>query len=584
MPNATKPRVEPTDDWRQIALLAAWPEQRSYEGMRPVVLFGHPANERARETGTAERTLYRRLARFDAEGMASLFPPPKVEKHRRLPEPIRRHIRALKAEHPGFRPHEIAHICAVRCDRRPRPHTSKRLLAEDPPSPTAWRRFPPYHAIADPAEARLAIIRLHAEGWATKSIAAYLGGGKRTVERTLKRWIAEGVAGLDDKPHARKDGPRQVTLPVIRTVKELQENPRLGGFRVAAALRQQGSILRPRTCQRSMAKNRARYGAAPPEPPPREPKPHPFAAARPHEYWTLDIRHVDHYLGGGKIYGISVLENVSRAILASMLSRRQDLAAVLLVLYGAIRQWGIPEALVTDSGGVFLATHAQRVYAALGVRKVEIARRQPWQSLSEANFGTQMRMADYGFAQAASWGELLRVHEGWRADDNAQRHRAHQRREDGRVSPTGVLAGTAGRPIAQAELHRVCYTLRFTRVLDQRGYARFRHWQVYGERGLARRPVGVWRYGPQRLSEDREEPLAAFRVADEPGKRRLKTVAVHRLFDTPFRSPQPVLVPLDDDPWRQAWRVGDDAPRHPQRVPATQLPLFTAESLDALLA
>src|ERR671928_1139327 len=105
MPTVKRPRIEPTDDWRQLQLLAPFPEQRAYELLRPVVLLGRPPAERAGETGTAERTLYRRAARFDAEGMASLFPPPKVEKHRRLPANVRAAIRALKAEHPAFRAH-----------------------------------------------------------------------------------------------------------------------------------------------------------------------------------------------------------------------------------------------------------------------------------------------------------------------------------------------------------------------------------------------------------------------------------------------------------------------------------------------
>lgn len=51
-------RVEPTDDWEQLELLCGWPEQRGYELIRPIVLFGVPAAERARETGAAsERTL-----------------------------------------------------------------------------------------------------------------------------------------------------------------------------------------------------------------------------------------------------------------------------------------------------------------------------------------------------------------------------------------------------------------------------------------------------------------------------------------------------------------------------------------------
>jgi hypothetical protein len=33
-------RVEPTDEWEQIELLCGWPEQRDYELIRPLVLFG----------------------------------------------------------------------------------------------------------------------------------------------------------------------------------------------------------------------------------------------------------------------------------------------------------------------------------------------------------------------------------------------------------------------------------------------------------------------------------------------------------------------------------------------------------------
>lgn len=237
-------RVEPTDDWQQLQLLASFPEQRGYELLRPVVLFGQSPAARARQTGTAERTLYRQAARFEREGMASLFPPAKLEKHRTLPPRIRQAIIDLKAEHPAFSPHEIARICQVRFDRRPSPHTVKRILAEAPPAPVAARRFPPYHQISDPAERRLAVIRLHSEGWAVKSIAAYLHLGRRAVYQVLHRWIAEGVAGLEDKSHARR-GVRKVDLKAIVTVKELQENPRLGAFRIHAALRQLGILLSP---------------------------------------------------------------------------------------------------------------------------------------------------------------------------------------------------------------------------------------------------------------------------------------------------------------------------------------------------
>ena len=63
-------RVEPTDEWEQIELLCGWPEQRDYELIRPMVLFGAPANGRSQETGESSgRTLRRKATRFEAEGM-----------------------------------------------------------------------------------------------------------------------------------------------------------------------------------------------------------------------------------------------------------------------------------------------------------------------------------------------------------------------------------------------------------------------------------------------------------------------------------------------------------------------------------
>jgi len=40
--NRRRRRVEPTEDWEQIELLCAWPEQTDYELIRPSVLFPRP--------------------------------------------------------------------------------------------------------------------------------------------------------------------------------------------------------------------------------------------------------------------------------------------------------------------------------------------------------------------------------------------------------------------------------------------------------------------------------------------------------------------------------------------------------------
>lgn len=61
-------RIDPTEEWKQLRLLCGWPEQLAYEELRPLVLFGASVAERSAETGSAERTLYRKVDRFEREG------------------------------------------------------------------------------------------------------------------------------------------------------------------------------------------------------------------------------------------------------------------------------------------------------------------------------------------------------------------------------------------------------------------------------------------------------------------------------------------------------------------------------------
>jgi putative transposase len=128
----------------------------------------------------------------------------------------------------------------------------------------------------------------------------------------------------------------------------------------------------------------------------------PFKAVRRHQYWTVDLRYLDHQLDDSNVYCISIVENYSRAILASGLSRTQDLTAFLIVLFAAVRQHGAPEALVSDSGSIFVAKQARRIYRALKIRKEQITLRQAWRSYIETTFNIQRRMADWHFAQATS--------------------------------------------------------------------------------------------------------------------------------------------------------------------------------------
>ena len=59
-PKEKRPRIARTDDWQTIKQRSLWPEQVTYDMIRPVVLFSETTAERANETGEARRSLYRR--------------------------------------------------------------------------------------------------------------------------------------------------------------------------------------------------------------------------------------------------------------------------------------------------------------------------------------------------------------------------------------------------------------------------------------------------------------------------------------------------------------------------------------------
>jgi hypothetical protein len=100
-----------------------------------------------KETGASERTLHYQADQFEQQGMTSLFhkkSSSSPDKGRSLPPDMRQLIVDLKAEHSGFRPHEIATICFLRFGRKPSDHTVKRVLADGPKPSVTIRRYPPY--------------------------------------------------------------------------------------------------------------------------------------------------------------------------------------------------------------------------------------------------------------------------------------------------------------------------------------------------------------------------------------------------------------------------------------------------------
>ena len=188
-------RRERTDEWASIQQWTLWPEQELYEQLRPILLFGETVGQRAKEINAAQRTLSRKADEFERDGMRSLFPfeEPREqgEATKTLSSEMRQLIVDVHAELPSISWREIAEICYIRYGRKPSHHSVKHVAIADPFRSLTVRRYQPWHLIADPAERKLAVIRLHSEGWSITSIAEYLATSRHTVYDTLKRWTEE---------------------------------------------------------------------------------------------------------------------------------------------------------------------------------------------------------------------------------------------------------------------------------------------------------------------------------------------------------------------------------------------------------
>ncbi len=572
MPGPKRNRRERTDEWASIKQWSLWPEQELYEAIRPLVLYHETAGERAKEIDVPQRTLARKADEFERYGMQSLFASEEQggarETSKSLPPEMRQLIVDLHFELPTMSWREIAEICYIRYGRKPDHKNVKRIATSGQKPSLSTRRYQPWHLLPDPAERKLAAVRLHADGWSITSIAEYLQCSRHTVYDTLKRWHDEGVAGLDAKPKTNK-GVRKATLKVRNEIRKLQENP----------------LLSTATCGRIMAATRPLYGLEKPKREPRAKLEMPFKAMRRHQYWSCDIRYIEEHLlpDPRPVYVITIFENFSRAILSSTISPTQNQWDYLSVLVDAIRRYGTPEALVTDGGGQFYSNMALELYELLDIRKERIDPGAPWQNYAETLFSVQRRMADHSFSNARSWPEIQKAHRTWWKNYNAEDHYGHRERQDGRHSPEAVLRGRLGRTFSEEVLARVLYATQFTRRLDQFGYAHFNNWRFFGEDGLAGEEVQVWLYEGTLKITYQATALSEYSVTYEADHKHIEEVKRSHRIETYFRSPQLHLWRLSETEWLLALKQPERKKRKARSAPHHEIVQLRFPDMDETL-
>ena len=107
------------------------------------------------------------------------------------------------------------------------------------------------------------------------------------------------------------------------------------------------------------------------------------------------------------------------------------------------------------------------------------------------------------------------------------------------------------------------------------GYAKFRNWSLYGERGLAGEVALVNIFQDLLTLEYEQEKLSRYSVEWQPDERHLARVGNPRFYRHPYQSPQQELWQADEVEWFVIIR---NAPpvrrrRRKSRLVVMQLPL-----------
>jgi transposase InsO family protein len=524
------------------------PTQQRYEIIRPLVLFhDRTAKQRAQETDTHPDTVGTLKRRFEAQGMLGLLPATleviPAGRRRRVPVEVVHELQRLKGLYEGFGYRELARIIFHTLARRIHHHTVQQLWQELQPAAPQQLPLLDYHSYAERSEARLQVIELYAQGWSKHSISQFLHVSRPTINAWIARFEADNLESLEDKSRAPHTTVRKAWLPVMVEIYHLQKrHPDAGGFRIWS-LRGKHD-LSVRTIERIMAINRRVYkdipGTAPQRAPKGAPQPHPFKATAAHEYWFIDGRMMDFALAGHRWWSLIILDGYSRTMLAGAVAPSEASWVALTVLYTACRRYGVPEHMISDSGGAFISNAFEGVCTRLGIdhQTIVSTEGQSYMNLMETHFNIQRRVYDYQFSLTRTPLEFEEAHQRFLELYNTTAHQGLLKEHFASPIPLDVLGEATGRLYTSQELeHKFAHAL-FPRTTNRYGCVTLHSYHFYVDQGLPQKQVLLWVYGQDLRAVFDNVLLADYHCHYDLRAGKVKDIRVDRFYPSPFASRQ----------------------------------------------
>jgi transposase len=205
--------------------------------------------------------------------------------------------------------------------------------------------------------ARLVVTAVRLEGRAKAAVARDYGLSRRWVHELVRRFDAEGEAGLEPRSRRPRASPHRVADALEDEIVELrkhlaEEGLDAGAHTIAFHLsRRHGRSPAVSTIWRILS--RRGFITAQPQKRPRSSFVR-FEAEMPNERWQADITHW-RLAGGADVEILNVIDDHSRLLVASDALAVFKAADVVGTFHRASAAHGFPAQLLTDNGAVFTA-------------------------------------------------------------------------------------------------------------------------------------------------------------------------------------------------------------------------------------
>src|SRR2546425_2564075 len=545
--------MEAASDFAQLELRFVDQIQWRYERIRPLVLFeDRPARQRAPETPPHPETVRKLRRRFPHQGLLGLLLDdvevvPK-EQLPRVSEAVVEEIARLKALSAGCHARELVRIVFSKLGERIDHKTAQRLWHQRAVTTQEALPLGAYHPQPDRYQARLQVIKLYAQGWEKSSLSRFLQVSRPTVDAWIKRFATEHCAGLLDKSSAPQAPARKVWLPLMLEVYHLQKrHPDAGEFRIWSLLG--NSEISVRTVGRIMALNRQVYDDIPHRPTqdaPKDPRPHPYRATAPHEFWFIDGRKMDFAIEGVKWWSLIILDGYSRTMLAGAVAPTEASWVALMVLYTACLRYGGPQSLISDSGGAFTSNEFEAVCTRLQIdhQLIESTKGESYLNWMETHFNVQRRLYDYQFSLSTTPLEFEQAHQAFMELYNTTAHQGLLKDRCDPPIPLVVLGEAKGRLYTPEELTRKFSRALFPRTTNPYGCVTLHSYHFYVEQGVPQTQVLLWVYGEQLRAVLDNVVLAEYHCRYDWRTHKVMEIRDGVFYPTRFASPQGALIPL----------------------------------------